>query len=145
MTRWRQGGKVPHHVYAQRGDEPDRRPWPDGDPPVAMFLDPVDAELACRAIGLLGEHDKLYVPVALLKEQLREALEWWAYEATSGRRVVMGYETRRLAAVLVAMMTDSCVDLECARGNHTHEMPFCAVAREHGLGRLVDTSSDGDR
>lgn len=52
--RWRQGGKVPLHVYRQRGDEPDRRPYPDGDPPIAMFLTPEDAELACRAVNALA-------------------------------------------------------------------------------------------
>ena len=51
-SRWRQGTRVPHHVYRQRGDEPDHRPWPDGDPLVAMFIDPLDeAELACRAVN----------------------------------------------------------------------------------------------
>jgi hypothetical protein len=50
-AKWRQGGKVPHHVYVQRGEEPDRRPWPDGDPPIGMFLNPEDAELACTAVN----------------------------------------------------------------------------------------------
>lgn len=52
---WRQGGKVPHHVYRQRGPEPDRRPWPDGDPPIATFLNPEDAELAVRAVNAMEE------------------------------------------------------------------------------------------
>jgi hypothetical protein len=51
--RWRQGGKVPHHLYAQRDDVPDRRPWPDGDPPIGMFLDPADAMTACLAVNAL--------------------------------------------------------------------------------------------
>lgn len=54
MTRWRQGGKVPHHVYQQRGDEPDRRPYLDGDPPIAMFLDPADAMTAVLTVNAIG-------------------------------------------------------------------------------------------
>lgn len=54
---WRQGGKIPHHVYAQRGDEPDRRPYPDGDPPIATFLNPADAELAVQAVNWLIDHE----------------------------------------------------------------------------------------
>jgi len=50
-VRWRQGRKVPHHVYRQLGDEPDTRPWPAGDPPVATFLDPADAALAVEAVN----------------------------------------------------------------------------------------------
>lgn len=50
-SRWRQGTRVPNHVYLQRNDQPDRRPWPDGDPPIATFLDPLEAELACRAVN----------------------------------------------------------------------------------------------
>lgn len=49
--RWRQGGKVPLNVYEQLGDEPDRRPWPDGDRPVTMFQTVADAELAVRAVN----------------------------------------------------------------------------------------------
>lgn len=49
--QWRQGGKVPMHVYEQRGDEPDKRPWPDGDRPVATFFDPEDAQIAVDAVN----------------------------------------------------------------------------------------------
>lgn len=56
-TRWRQGSRVPHHVYLQRGDKPDHRPWPDGDLPVAVFLNPEDAELAVRAVNTWREVD----------------------------------------------------------------------------------------
>lgn len=52
-SQWRVGGKVPHHVYEQRGAEPDRRPWPDGDRPVGMFLDPGDARRAVGAVNAL--------------------------------------------------------------------------------------------
>jgi hypothetical protein len=48
---WRQGTKVPHHVYRQRGPEPDTRAWPDGDEPVATFLDPIDAAFAVSAVN----------------------------------------------------------------------------------------------
>jgi hypothetical protein len=50
------------HVYRQRGPIPDRRPWPDGDPPIATFCDAADAELAVRAVA------------ALNPERLRDAL-----------------------------------------------------------------------
>jgi hypothetical protein len=51
--RWRQGGKVPHHIFEQRGRIPDRRPWPDGDPPIGFFTDPVHARLAVEAVNAL--------------------------------------------------------------------------------------------
>ena len=49
--RWRQGTRVPHHVYEQLGSEPNRSAFPDGDRPVAMFCDPVDAEMAVNAVN----------------------------------------------------------------------------------------------
>ena len=48
----RQGQRVPHHVYHQLGEHPDRREWPVRDEPVGMFVDPLTAELACRAVNL---------------------------------------------------------------------------------------------
>ena len=48
----RQGQRVPHHVYHQLGDRPDRQAWPAGDEPVGMFADPLSAELACRGVNL---------------------------------------------------------------------------------------------
>ena len=55
--RWRQGGKVPMTVYEQLGPEPDRRPWPEGDRPVAMFQTVADAELSVRAVNRFLEVD----------------------------------------------------------------------------------------
>lgn len=52
--RWRRGGKNPHTVYRQLGDEPDRRPYPDGDPFVGVFLSPEDAAYAVEAVNTLG-------------------------------------------------------------------------------------------
>lgn len=60
VRRWRLGGKVPFTVYEQRGDEPDTRPYPDGDRPVTMFRTAEDAALAVRAVNALigqGEAD----------------------------------------------------------------------------------------
>ena len=48
----RVGGKVPHHVYRQEGPLPDRRPFPEGDPPLGMFVNPVDAAWAVLAVRL---------------------------------------------------------------------------------------------
>lgn len=48
---WRQGRRVPHHVYVQRGDEPDDRAWPDGDQPIGFFVDPELARLAVEAVN----------------------------------------------------------------------------------------------
>lgn len=42
---WRQGRKVPHHVYRQIGEHPD-----DSDPWVGSFPDPRDAAAACAAV-----------------------------------------------------------------------------------------------
>lgn len=50
--RLRTGGKVPHHVYLQTGPLPDRRPWPEGDKPVAFYIDP---ELAVFAVEAANE------------------------------------------------------------------------------------------
>lgn len=44
---------MPHHVYEQRGAEPDRRPWPDGDPPIGMFVHPGNARRAVDAVNAL--------------------------------------------------------------------------------------------
>lgn len=49
----RVGSRVLHHVYRQVGPEPDRRPFPDGDPPLGMFVNPVDAEWARLAVQVL--------------------------------------------------------------------------------------------
>ena len=70
---WRQGGAVPHHVYVQRGDQPDRRPWPAGDPPLVTFPEPADAQRAVEAVnavraGLCGETDVLRYQVQALTE-----------------------------------------------------------------------------
>lgn len=54
---WRQGRKVPHHVYAQTGDEASSAAWPNGDRPVATFFDPADAEFACFAVNSLIRDD----------------------------------------------------------------------------------------
>ena len=51
--KWRQGGKVPHHIYEQLGDEPNSAPWPNGDRPVATFFNPEDAKRACEAFNFL--------------------------------------------------------------------------------------------
>lgn len=74
---WRQGGKVPHHIYRQRGDEPDRRPWPDGDPPVATFLDPADALLAVSSVNDPHSDIPRHVAEAAerIREDVREAIE----------------------------------------------------------------------
>jgi hypothetical protein len=69
--RWRQGGRVPHHVYAQRGDEPDRSAYPEGDHPIAMFVSPETAHRAVEAVnavrvGLCGEVDSLRSQVEML-------------------------------------------------------------------------------
>lgn len=77
--RWRQGEKVPHHVYRQRGDEPDCRPWPDGDRPVATFFDPNDAELACHAVAFAVSQQRGFVPVGWLME-LADDWELMGYE-----------------------------------------------------------------
>lgn len=52
---WRQGRKVPHHIYRQRGDEPDNRAWPEGDEPIGVFFSPEDAELAVGAVNAAEE------------------------------------------------------------------------------------------
>lgn len=76
------------HVYRQRGPVPDRRPWPDGDPPIGMFLDPLDAQLAVRAVTALSE------------DRLREALvRVFAEDDTDPRQDVAGV-AGRLAEVL---------------------------------------------
>jgi hypothetical protein len=36
-------------VYRQRGPLPDRRPWPQGDEPVAFFTDPELARFTVEA------------------------------------------------------------------------------------------------
>ena len=54
---WRQGSRVPHHVYHQVGDEPNYEPWPRGDPLVATFFEPADADLACRAVNELKDRE----------------------------------------------------------------------------------------
>lgn len=48
---WRQGGKVPQHVYRQKGDKPNREPQPHGDEPIAMFTSARDAEIAVKAVN----------------------------------------------------------------------------------------------
>jgi hypothetical protein len=55
VTTWRQCSKVPHHIFWQRGPEPDNRAWPDGDPPVATFLNPADAAMAVVAVNRYGD------------------------------------------------------------------------------------------
>lgn len=74
---WRLGGKVPHHVYRQRGTEPDRRPWPDGDPPVAMFLDPADAMLAVLSVNApaLSIPPSVAEAAERIRSDVREAIE----------------------------------------------------------------------
>ena len=52
-VRWRRGSRNPFTVYEQRGEEPDRRSFPDGDRPVGFFLDQDAAELAVRAVNNL--------------------------------------------------------------------------------------------
>lgn len=52
---WYQGRKTPNVVYRQRGDQPDRRPGPDGDPVIGFYIDPADAAKACRAMAEWGE------------------------------------------------------------------------------------------
>lgn len=57
---WRQGTRIPHHVYAQHAHKPDRRAWPDGDKPIATFHNPADAALAVIAVNTyLAEHVEL--------------------------------------------------------------------------------------
>lgn len=51
--KWRQGRKVPNHVYEQRGPEPSDAPQPHGDRPVATFFSEKDAQMACFAIEIV--------------------------------------------------------------------------------------------
>lgn len=44
--RWRQGRRVPNHVYAQEGDQP-----ADADRWVGSFPDPADARRAVEAVS----------------------------------------------------------------------------------------------
>lgn len=57
--RWRQGSRVPHHVYEQMGGEPNRAALPDGDRPVATFFDPIDAEMAVKAVNFYLDREQL--------------------------------------------------------------------------------------
>lgn len=63
---WRAGGKNPHVLYRQLGAEPDRRPWPDGDPCIGSLFHPDHVKRAVEAVnlvraGLCGEMDVLRV------------------------------------------------------------------------------------
>lgn len=81
---WRQGTRVPIHLYDQHGPEPDTRPWPDGDRPVAIFRDRADA---ARAVGM--------------EAVLRELVEWWDH-GDSGRIDLVAYDALRARARAVA-------------------------------------------
>lgn len=56
--KWRQGRKVPIHVYEQKGPEPSDAPQPNGDRPVATFLTERDAQMACFAVDVVARIDK---------------------------------------------------------------------------------------
>lgn len=54
---WRQGRRVPHHLYRQKSTSaaPSTLPWPDGDEPIAMFIHPDDAKRAVDAVARVAE------------------------------------------------------------------------------------------
>lgn len=88
--RWRHGIKNPHTLYLQIGSEPNRRPWPAGDPFIGSVMDPEYAKRAVEAVnlvraGLCGEVESLRAQLEMAQQSI-EHLQAQLAVATDGQQ-----------------------------------------------------------
>lgn len=85
---WRPGGKNPFTLYRQRGPEPDRRPWPDGDKPLGFLGDPRDVDLACAAVNTYLAIGSTSFAVPYSTWTRLPGTSWEVYQGGSGVAVI---------------------------------------------------------